>query len=129
MTFIVDTNVLIDIENNNEQIITQIKAFSQEPLYITFFTFCEFYLGIMNKSEKNKEKFLNRISEYPLLNTSKNTALIFCDLLNHLQKEGKTISYFDLFIASLTIEYTMTLLTLDKDFDMIPDLKKKVMAF
>jgi len=34
-----------------------------------------------------------------------------------------------LFIASLAIEYNMTLLTLDKDFDQIPNVKKMVITF
>ena len=115
--------------NNNEKIITQIKALTHDPLYITFFTLCEFYLGIINKSEKKKKDFLDRIEEYPLLNTTKNTGFIFCDLWHHLQKEGKIIPHFDLFIASLAIEYNMTLLTLDKDFDQIPNVKKMVITF
>ena len=126
MSFRLDTSVLIEVENDNSHIIEQISSLQKsvkEDLCLTIFTFCEFYYGAMNKSEKNKEKVKERLNQYGLLNTSQASAVIFCELLHQLQKRGKTIPHFDLFIAALALEHNLTLLTTDQHFREIPGLK------
>ncbi|MFH0700839.1 MAG: type II toxin-antitoxin system VapC family toxin [Candidatus Woesearchaeota archaeon] len=130
MEFIVDTSVLIEIENNNQKIITEISQLGRESnseLYLTFFNFCEFYYGIISRSAKNKALAQERLNQYKLLNTSKNTAFIFCDLLSQLKKKGKIIPQFDLLIASIALEHNFTLLTMDEHFLHVPDLKIKML--
>ena len=130
MEFIVDTGVLIEIENNNQKIINEISQLGRESnskLYLTFFNFCEFYYGIISRSAKNKALAQERLSQYPLLNTSKNTALIFCELWSQLKKKGKIIPQFDLLIASMALEYNFTLLTTNEHFLNVPELKVKML--
>jgi len=130
MSFILDTSTLIEVENGNEEIIEKIldlKKTSQTELAITIFTFCEFYYGIIQKSEKFKLKALERLHQYTLIQTTEQSAKIFCELLSQMKKMGVAVTQFDLFIASLVIEHSYTLITLDQDFEQIPGLKKIIL--
>lgn len=126
MSFLLDTNVLIEIENRNEKIIGEInnlKSTVYEELYISIFSYTEYYFGAREKSERNKEKARQRLHFYNLLNTSARTAEIFCDLFHVLLEKGKPIPEFDIFIAAFALEYDLTLITKDHHFKEIEGLK------
>ncbi len=131
MNFLVDTSTLIEIENNNEVIVKKLERLRnntpQASLYISIFTYSEYYYGIINKSEKNKNKVVERLNDYPLLNTTKKTAIVFSELLHSVKKKGKIIPHFDLFIAALAIENEMVLITGDNHFKEIPELKSIIL--
>jgi len=131
MNFLVDTSILIEIENNNEAAIKELEQLRndmpQASLYISIFTYSEFYFGIINKSEKNKNKVVERLNDYPLLNTTRKTAIIFSELLHLVKKKGKMIPHFDLFIAALAIENDMVLITGDNHFKEIPQLRSRIL--
>ena len=126
MGFLIDTNILIEIESNNSKIIQKIDDFKKangENLFISIFTFSEFYYGILRKSPKNKEKLVERLSDFGLVNTSKQSGIIFCEIMSQLKDAGKIIPQFDAFIAALAIENDLTLITLDEHFKLVPNLK------
>ncbi len=127
MSFVLDTNILIEIENNNQDLIEKINSIKNAPnaeLCLTIFSFCEFYIGAIKKSEKNKEKILERLGQYVLLNTTQRTGILFCELRYKLQKNGTLLPHFDIFIATLCIENDYTLITSDAHFKDIPGLKR-----
>ncbi len=131
MSFLVDTSVLIEIENDTESIIWQIEDLvegGEAELYISFFAFCEFYAGAMNKSVKNKGLVLEKLRCYPPLNPTESTAIIFCHLRQQLKQRGMLVPEFDLFIAALAVEHDLTLLTTDNHFKDIPHLKVNVLT-
>ena len=130
MKYVIDTSILIEIENGNKEIINTILEMKKTPfseLYITIFTFCEFYYGAMEKSLENKEKVKQRLLQYEILNTSVETASRFCELFSALKKKGKSLPQFDTFIAAITIEQQGVLITGDNDFAQIPNLKSIVL--
>ena len=130
MGFVLDTCILIEIENGNKKVIRKIndlKHGQADEFFITFFTYCEFYYGAINKSERNKQKVVERLKNYKLLNTSQITAITFCELLIESKNKGRQIPQFDLLIAALCLERGFTLLTLDKDFQEISKLKVKIL--
>lgn len=126
MNYILDTNILIEIENNNQEIIDKINDLKKTPfaeLCITIFSFSEFYYGAMEKSQSNKERVKQRLQQYTILNTSVETGVVFCELFYALEKKGKPIQQFDVFIAAIAIEHESILITEDNDFSYIPGLK------
>lgn len=132
MNYLIDTSTLIEIENNNELVLKELEKIrastSSGALYLSIFAYSEYYSGVINKSEKNKNKIMERLNEYPLLNTTKKTAIIFSELLHQLKKKGKVIPHFDLFIAALAIENDMVLITGDNHFKEIPELKRIILT-
>ncbi len=130
MNFILDTDVLIEIENNNEEVILKVNGFKNTPyaeIYISIFTYAEYYFGAREKSERNKDKARQRLHQYNLLNTTAHTAEIFCDLFHLLLKKGKPIPQFDIFIAAFAIEHGFTLITKDHHFKQIDGLKSIIL--
>ena len=130
MSFLLDTDILIEIENKNEDIIFKVnnlRSTSYEELFISIFTYTEYYFSAREKSERNKEKARQRLQMYNLLNTSLHTAEIFCDLFHSLLKKGKPIPQFDVFIAAFAIEHGFTLITKDHHLKQIDGLKSIIL--
>ncbi len=126
MSFLVDTSVLIEIENENSEIIEKLMQLKDAPnaeFCISFFNFCEVYYGVLQKSEKHKMAVQERLQEYKILNTTLSTGILFCNLLFQLKKKGTLISQFDIFIAAFAIEHNLILLTRDDHFQRIPGLR------
>lgn len=126
MSYSIDTKILIEIENDNRKVIEHISKLKLTPMsdfYITIFTFSEFYTGIINKSKKSKEIASNSLNKYKLLNTSRNSGLIFCELYNEIKKNRNHIPTFDLMIASICIANNQILITSYNHFKNIPNLK------
>ena len=130
MGYLIDTNIQIEIESNNPKIIQEIEYLRKtksENLLISIFTFSEFYYGILRKSPKNKEKLIERLNDFGLINTSKQSGIIFCEIISQLKDAGKMISPFNAFIAALAIENDLTLITLDQHFKLVPNLRVVVL--
>lgn len=132
MNYVLDTSILIEIENGNKEIIQKIQDLKRTPfadLCITIFTYCEYYYGAIEKNQAHKEKIKQRLLQYKILNTSVETASRFCELFSLLKKKGKSLPQFDTFIAAITLEHDGLLLTSDTDFEQIPGLKKIIFSF
>lgn len=127
MEYILDTSILIEIENNNKKVLSDIveKIGDIESLnfYITYFGFCEYFYGHIKKNKKNKQTILERLNGYKLLNTSKESAIIFCITQNDLKESGKEIPIFDSLSSSIAIANNMFMITADENFKRIPGLK------
>ncbi len=127
MNLILDTSILIEIERGNKELLTQLKKLKEDypnSPRITFVSEFEFLLGINEKSIKNKEKAIRFLKTLSSLQTTKSTATLLANLKLTYQKKGMLLPLADLLIAALVIENNSTLLTKDKDFEPIEELKK-----
>jgi len=66
---------------------------------------------------------LRELEGYDLLNTSKRSARLFAELRFWLQNKGIQMTPFDLLIAAIVIDNDGVLVTCDKQFKRVPDLK------
>ena len=127
MTLAFDTSVIIDIERRDKKVLERLKELSEihpAPASIAFITYFEFIHGLHIKSPKNREKSLAFIEIFHFLEPTKKTAVILSDLKYKYDKLGKSFSLSDLLIASQVIENNMTLVTRDRHFQEIDELKK-----
>ena len=125
-----DTSVVIDIERRNKKILDEMKELIElhpAPASITFISFFEFIHGLQLKSPKNKEKSLAFIEMFHFLEPTKRTASILSDMKYKYERHGKSFSLSDMLIASQVIENDMTLVTSDKHFQEIDELKKFIL--
>lgn len=130
MTLLLDTNILVDLEHKIPEVCRKINEISKQdpmPPAITFMNHLEFLWGLRNKKEKHRMAQLAFINEFVILQTSRLTPLIVCNLRNKYEIQGSVIALADLIVASLAIEYNMTLLTKDRDFEKIEELKKIIL--
>lgn len=131
MTSVLDSSILMSIEKGNADIKKKLKELSEKhegPPVIAFITYFEFLFGIQERSAKNREKALSFINEFGVLKINKETAQILSDLKYKYDEKGITLPLADFLIAAQVIENNMLLVTADKDFERIDELRKMVIA-
>ena len=67
------------------------------------------------------------INKFIVLQTTRATSMILSSLKNKYDSLGVGISLSDLIITALCIENGMTLVTRDRDFEKIAELKKVIL--
>lgn len=130
MSLVFDTSIIIDIERRDRKILERIKELADihpAPASITFINYFEFIHGLQVKSPRNKERSMAFIELFHFLEPTKRTANILSDLKYKYEKLEKSFSLSDLMIASQAIENSMTLVTSDRHFQEISELKKIIL--
>jgi predicted nucleic acid-binding protein len=126
---VLDTSVLISVERKDEEVIDKILELSEEygkEFYITFMNLFEFLLGVMVKKIRKKKEAVSFLKRFLVLNSTELTSRIMANLKFKYDKKGEVIPLADLIIASIVIENGMVLVTSDKDFEKIEELKKVI---
>lgn len=129
MTLLFDTSVLIGLQRRDDKLIAKLEDLSKTyPLapFITFLNLFEFLLGLKLKPPRNAKQAQAFVSRFDILNTTEKTSELLTDLKFKYDRKGLALSLADLIIASLAIENDMVLVTKDKDFEKIEELKKVV---
>jgi len=127
MTLVLDSSIIMSLEKGRLAIRKRLKELSEKyegPPVITFITYFEFLVGIKGRTKENQEKALEFINNIGVLKVRKETAEILANLKHGYDKKGLTLPLADFLIASQVIENNMILVTTDKDFEKIDELKK-----
>jgi len=72
------------------------------------------------KSEPEKSKISDALSNIRYLEMTKSLWQKSADISSSLKKKGLTLPLSDIFIASIAIEHNLSVFTLDKHFEQIP---------
>lgn len=96
------------------------KALSLEQVYICGPVICELVQGV--KSVREQEILLNALQALPCLEMEQSLWIKAGQLLATLRKQGKTLPFSDILIATLALEHNLSILTVDKHFKEIPKL-------
>tara|TARA_Y100000310_G_scaffold344857_1_gene460047 strand:+ start:4515 stop:4907 length:393 start_codon:yes stop_codon:yes gene_type:complete len=127
MTLLLDTSILIALQRNDRFTFNKLEDLKQlhkgMPV-ISFISFYEYIHGMREKNIKNKDKSAAFIEDFEVLELYTGNAAIISHLRLTYEKKGKILPLSDLIIASQAILNNMTLLTRDKDFLEIKELKK-----
>lgn len=131
MTLLLDTSILIGVQRKDKEIIEKIEELKKihfQPASISFINYFEFYIGLIEKSVKNKQLMLDFINKFNCLKASSITAEILAELKHKYEKKGIVIGLADLVIASHAKENNMLLITQDKIFEKIEEISKIVIV-
>jgi len=125
--YILDSNIIIDIFRGDQITINKISKLSN--IYVPAIVLGELYYGAQKSS-----KTLKRILEIEqleekvvVLGLNSNTTKIYGEIKNELRKKGKPIPENDIWIAAITKESGLPLLTKDKHFNNVPGIKVEAM--
>jgi tRNA(fMet)-specific endonuclease VapC len=69
---------------------------------------------------KTLGKLLERISRWTLDDT---TARLYGEAFRELRDKGRALSQVDIMLVALTRQMDLTLLTSDRDFEAVPDIR------
>lgn len=117
-----DSNVVIDIFNNNQNTITLLSRF--QTIYLPITVCGELLFGAKNstKSQENEQKCHQFFNSCHLLNIHELIAEQYATTRKELKNKGKPIPENDIWIAATCIVNNIPLATLDSDFNHIDDL-------
>ncbi|MEK6960851.1 MAG: type II toxin-antitoxin system VapC family toxin [Nanoarchaeota archaeon] len=130
MTLVLDSSILFDMEKGFLPTIEKLAVLTREdrsPPAITFVNHFEFLAGVYRRRGKHDEVHLVFINKFIVLQTTRATSMILSSLKNKYDSLGVGISLSDLIITALCIENGMTLVTRDRDFEKIAELKKVIL--
>lgn len=130
MSLIIDTSVLISLEKGDKTTIKLLEDLMKtypSPPNVAFINYFEFLYGLHERNPKNKADAINFIDLFHFLEPTKKTASILSDLKYKYEKQGKPFSLSDLLVASQSIENNMILVSKDKQFEEIEELKKVIL--
>ena len=121
--FLLDTNIIIALFAKDPKIHERIVNAGE--VFVPCFAIGELYFGAY-KSSKIQEN-LGRINEFASNNTvlpcNTDTARRYGDIKNSLKEKGQPIPENDIWIAAIAQQYTLTLITKDKHFELVEKLK------
>ena len=118
-----DTNIAVEILNNNELTINLLRQFDLVHLPITV---CgELLFGAKNSSRiyYNLPRFEAFISRCQILDTVEPVAAEYSSIKKHLKDTGSPIPENDIWIAAICKVYDVMLFTRDGHFSKIPTLR------
>lgn len=124
--FLLDTNHASDIIRNPEsRIRKRVRENSDGLIAVSVITNAELIYGIKKKPEAVKlahavEVFLRKVHVFPW---TVDTAKVYGDLRASLELNGLTLGSMDMMIAAHALELDAILLTGDKAFTRVPNLR------
>lgn len=127
MKYLLDTNLIIDFLKAKPETIDKLSHLFAEGMAISTITAAEYLQGIF-KTTDNKHalklflEFLNQ-AKIEILNIDWEIAEIYAKLQAKAEQIGNRLPAFDLLIASTALAYNLTLISDDKIFTKIKNLK------
>ena len=121
-----DTSILIDMQRKYQPTLDAIRKLVYphgNPAYLPFTSYFEFYEGILEKSPKNFKKSYAFLQKFPVLHPTQQTAEILAALRKSYKRKGVDLPVSDLLIAAQVKEHNLLLVTKDKDFKQIDEIK------
>lgn len=122
---LLDTNIVIALLNNDTSVV---KKLSRDfIIFIPAIVLGELYYGA--ESSKNKAANMKSIdtltSAVTILPCNEDVAKNYGKLKSQLKKQGNPIPENDVWIAAIAICFDLTLITRDKHFNLVKDVKKE----
>lgn len=121
---LLDTNILVAILNADNKVL---KKSRERKKFVPSIAIGELVYGIHRSSHKdeNMRNLIHYLKYCRILPVDARTAFVFGRIKASLSLKGSPIPINDLWIASLAMQYDLTLITHDRHFDSVPGLKKE----
>ena len=126
MSYLFDTNIIIGFLKNEEKIVKKIQ--NENQLNISVITVGEMLFGARNSElfEKNINIYKDFFKQCNIFCITEKTSAIYSEIRYRLKKIGKPIPENDIWIASVSEENNLTLVTRDKHLIDIDFIKKEI---
>jgi tRNA(fMet)-specific endonuclease VapC len=117
-----DTNVLIDLIKGRRDAELLVGQFTD--LGVSHVVVGELILGGYKAGRPDEAfKIIEALKDITILNADLLTATIYAQVRFELETQGKTIPQNDIWIAAITLQANVPLITRDQHFRRIPQLK------
>lgn len=121
--YLLDTNIVVALFANDELVKARIAE--ADEVFIPSIAVGELFYGAWKSErvEENLKRIEELVLEATILGCGVETARLFGKLKNSLRIKGRLIPENDLWIAAITLEHNLTLVTRDTHFDGVPHLQ------
>ncbi|MEW6616526.1 MAG: PIN domain-containing protein [Thermodesulfobacteriota bacterium] len=117
-----DTTVWIEFFRLHSNIGNKLELLIKEgSIWLCGIVMFELLQGV--KSTKEKSVILATLSDLPYIEMSLSIWQKAAELSASIKRDGINLPLSDIFIATLAIEYSLQIFTLDKHFEQIPGVK------
>lgn len=118
---LLDTNVAIALMSENTSLENIVTG---KEIYIPVTVIGELLFGAQNsaKTDDNLNKIFDFVSKRTVLNCDVETAKWYGLIRKQLRSKGRPIPQNDVWIAAITYQYQLVLVTRDKHFEQVDDL-------
>ena len=120
--YLLDTNIIIALFANDTKI--KNNLLQAEEVFIPSIVIGELYYGA-NKSQRVQEnltKIKNFIINNVILSCDANTSRYYGEVKNNLRLKGSPLPENDIWIAAITIQYNLILVTRDAHFNEVENI-------
>ena len=119
-----DTNIAIEILNNNQPTIEILRQF--DVIFLPITVCGELLFGVKNSSRQdyNLPRYQALIADCEVLDTIDLVAVEYANIKKHLKDIGSPIPENDIWIAAICVVFDVMLFTRDGHFANIPTLKR-----
>lgn len=121
--YLLDSSAIIDIINTTGRGTKIVNEITDKKIFTTCFSVYEVIIGL---KQKEVEKIKNLFEDIEILNFDYVQAKESAYIYKKLVEKGSIVDDTDIFIASISILNGLTLITTDKDFLRIPNIKIKL---
>ena len=127
MKYMLDTNIMIYVRNNQPKKVFQIfKEHKAGDLCISSITLAELEFGVRNSSnpQMNQSALMSLLASVMVVPFDSSAAIEYSEIRFDLEKKGKMIGPYDLLIAAHAKTLNLTLVTNnEREFKRIEGLK------
>jgi len=125
--FLLDTNHLSDAISRVSRIRDRIQQTHHQGVRIgtCINVICELEAGIqnLNKPDSYRRRLANILKVARLWSIDLGIAHLYGEIHSELEKKGRMLSHVDILLAALARQLDLTVLTTDRDFEALPDIK------
>lgn len=119
---VADTSILIEFFKGKEPISSEVeKLLKENRLVITGIIIAELLQGVKSKKEEYKISVLSEAVE--ILEVPTDIWFKGGKISSSLRRKGINLPITDVAISALAIEHNLSVFTLDKHFEPVPDVK------
>ncbi len=120
--YILDSNVIIDLFRGDQQLIPRISRLKE--IIIPAIVLGELYAGAnkSNQTDKRLKEIASLEKLATVLGVTNSTAIVYGKIKNQLRLAGKPIPENDIWIASISVEHHLILVTRDNHFELVDGL-------
>lgn len=122
-SLLLDTNAIVAYLNG-DTVVEQVISDADE-VFLPVIAYGEACYGAekSNRKQKNLDAIEHLASELTVLDCNTQTARLYGQIEQNLRAKGRPIPQNDVWIAAIARQYALTVLTKDKHFENIDDLK------
>lgn len=121
--YLLDTNIIIGLLVNDSKIVSELKK--NIKISMPTIVLGELFYSAMNSIRKNENlSKVQRLAEsIMVLNVDFNTALFYGEIKSSLKKKGTPLPENDIWIAALSIQHKLRLVSRDNHFKQIEGIQ------